>query len=326
MSNVRADLRPVPASADKWFARRQGMACTSEDEAAFKSWLRSDPAHAAEYQECERLWRIPNALRTQPDLAAEALAVAGLADVKRHRTLTWFATALAAGIAAVTWHLTPVEVASPTSITTARGEQRAIALPDGSTVQLNTDTTFRVLMKESERRVELLRGEAFFNVIKDPERPFIVKVGASEVRVVGTQFSVRENGGKLEVVVKEGTVNVVPDASRTATTEADKVELVRGNRLSYDNGKRILKVAVIDPERSLSWRKGVIELDRTPLDEAVEEVNRYAAIPIVIQDQRLATIKVSGGMKVGDTEAFLYAISDRFEVTVDRRADRIILR
>ncbi len=336
-------LRPVPATADEWFARRHAPKRTADDEAAFKAWLEADPSHASEYAECERFWRVPQGLRSQPDLAAEALHAAGLhraaAGIARranaskpesapsHRAAKWAAaTALAASLAAIAWFLAPIEVLNPGAIKTARGEQRAVALPDGSTVQLNTDTLFVERMSERERRVELLRGEAFFDVVRDPTRPFVVKAGASEVRVVGTQFSVREHAGKLEVVVKEGTVNVIPDTTRAAAAESDKVELVPGNRLNYDNTKRLVKVAVVDPERTLLWRKGMIELDSTPLEDAVEEVNRYAVTPIAIEDPRLAGIRVSGGFKVGDTEAFLFALKDRFDVSIERGPGGISLR
>ena len=87
-----------------------------------------------------------------------------------------------------------------------------------------------------------------------------------------------------------------------------------------------MKVAVVDPERTVLWRKGMIELDSTPLEDAVEEVNRYAATPIAIEDPRLAGIRVGGGFKVGDTEGFLFALKDCFDVSIDRRADRISLR
>ena len=75
-----------------------------------------------------------------------------------HRAAKWVAaTALAAGLAAVAWFLAPIEVLNPGAIKTARGERRAVALPDGSTVQLNTDSLFVAHMNDQERRVELLR-------------------------------------------------------------------------------------------------------------------------------------------------------------------------
>jgi transmembrane sensor len=326
-STTRRDLRPIPTTADEWFARRRAPDRTPEEEAAFRAWLAADPSNAAQYRECESFWRIPQGLRTEPDLAAAALGAAGLSSTPApQRTAKWAAAiALAAGLAAIAWFVVPMYMANPGAIQTARGEQRAVTLSDGSMVQLNTDSLFVEHMSERERRVELLRGEAFFDVVRDSARPFVVKVGASEVRVVGTQFSVREHAGKLEVVVKEGIVNVIPDASR-AVAESDKVELIPGNRLNYDNTQRLVKVAVVDPDRTLLWRKGMIELDRTPLEEAVEEVNRYSVIPIAIEDARLAAIRVSGGFRVGDTEAFLYALKERFDVSIDRRAERISLR
>jgi len=325
-----AGLRPVPTTADEWFARRRSPDRTQGEEAAFEAWLAADTSHASEYEECERFWRVPMRLKSQVDLASEALRLANLSSVGREVPRAWpgkwgVGAALAATVAAMAWYLAPIDMITPDTVKTARGEQRTVVLSDGSTVQLNTDSIFRAHVTDHERRVDLVRGEAFFDVAHDASRPFVVHVGSSEVRVVGTQFSVREVAGKLEVVVKEGVVNVVPDATRTVAN-ADKVELLRGNRLDYDNSQRLVKVAAIDAERALLWRTGVIELDNEPLGEAVEEMNRYSSVPIVIEDPNLRNVRISGGFKTGDSEAFLYALKARFDVTVDRHSDRISLR
>ena len=319
---------PVPASAEEWLARRKAPRPSAQDEAAFQSWLAADPRHAAEYEECERFWSIAAGVRERPDLTGRALRAARVGRGGFRSWLWTGALASAAGLAALGWFLImPAGTfLNAGAIKTARGEQRAVTLEDGSMVQLNTDTLFVARIDATERRVELLRGEAFFDVARDPARPFVVRAGSSEVRVVGTQFSVREAAGKLEVVVREGMVNVIPDVAAAARTQAHKVELVPGHRLRYDNALRVVKVAVVDPERTLLWRKGLIELDSTPLQEAVEEVNRYSRVPIAIEDPHLAGVRVSGGFKVGDTEAFLFFLKERLKVQVERRPDLITLR
>ncbi len=298
----RSDLRPVPTTADEWFARRHAPDRTRDEEAAFKAWLESDPSHESEYAECERFWRVPQGLSAQPDLAAEALHAAGLyraaAGIARQadgppesaptRTAAkWAAaTALAASLAAIVWLLAPIELRDPGAIKTARGEQRTVALSDGSTVQINTDSLFVARMNERERRVELLRGEAFFNVVRDPARPFVVKAGASEVRVVGTQFSVREHGGKLEVIVKEGTVNVIPDISRVTAADAGLT----------------------------AWRTGSLEFDGMTLDDVVTEVNRYTDTRLVIGHDSLKSQRISGRVRVGDIDTIRFILRERFDI------------
>ena len=97
------------------------------------------------------------------------------------------------------------------------GEFRTVTLSDFSRVTLNTNSRISVAYNEQSeiRRIHLLQGEAFFDVAKDPLRPFVVNVNGKEIRVVGTAFNVKSNSGYLEVLVKEGIVDFV-DLSKSA--------------------------------------------------------------------------------------------------------------
>ena len=332
MNHVAADkaLRALPSTADEWFAFRRSPERADRDEAIFDEWLGADPRHVEDYAECERLWNARDRMAAHSDLVHRAFAEAGLSEEfgrLRSKRRAWAAgLALAASLAALAWMIVaPVQKAiEPGAIATARGEQHRIVLSDGSKVQLNTDTFLVARIGPAERRMVLKRGEAFFDVVRDPTRPFVVEVGTSEVRVVGTQFNVRETAGKLEVTVKEGTVNVVPLAARSADI-AERVELTRGNRLSYDPEQKLVKVASVDPDRTLAWRGGMIEFDHTTLEEAVAELNRYAPKPLVIEDQNLRSIELSGGFRVGDIGAVLFALRERFEIKAEERDGRVVL-
>ena len=332
MSHVASDnaLRALPATADEWFARRRSPERSEHDEAAFNEWLATDPHHVEEYTECERLWNVRNRLAANSDLVKEAFADAGLGEQParpRASRAKWAAGfALAASVVAVTWIIVgpKLKTVEPGAIATARGEQQQVVLSDGSKVQLNTDTVLVSRVNAAERRVVLRHGEAFFDVARDPARPFVVEVGASEVRVVGTQFNVRETAGKLEVTVKEGTVNVIPQATKSAEA-VERVELTRGSRLRWDPEQKLVKVATIDPDRSLAWRTGMIEFDHTTLEEAVAELNRYAPKPLVIEDPALRSIELSGGFRVGDIGAVLFTLRERFEIKAVERDGRVVL-
>ncbi len=89
------------------------------------------------------------------------------------------------------------------------GEQRSIALADGSTLELNSRSKVRVRYSEHERALELLEGQALFRVAKDTSRPFIVSCDGTRVRAVGTQFDVNKKRGGTVVTVVEGQVSVV---------------------------------------------------------------------------------------------------------------------
>ncbi len=323
--------RQIPETADAWFARLHSPDCSEQDRAAFGEWLNADPDRSKTYADCERLWNARQQLAANSDLVQAAFTEAGLSSTQRRaprKQVRWAATiALAAGLATLAWMiLNPGHTTlEPGAIATAHGEQRHINLPDGSKIQLNTDTLVVARVDQAQRRVVLKRGEAFFDVARDPQRPFIVEVGTSEVRVVGTKFNVRENAGKLEVVVSEGTVNVVPEAKKSVGEKAERVELTRGSRLHYDTEQKLVKVATVDPDRSLVWRTGMIEFDHTSLEDAVAEVNRYASKPLAIDDERLRSIQLSGGFRAGDVDAVLFALKERFDIAATERDNRILL-
>src|SRR5262249_47175706 len=100
-----------------------------------------------------------------------------------------------------------------------------VALADGSRMTLNTDTRIRVALTETERRIELDKGEGFFEVAKDPSRPFVVYAGNKRVVAVGTKFSVRRENDDVEVIVTEGRVRLgqqsfLPSTAREGSSAA----------------------------------------------------------------------------------------------------------
>src|SRR5258708_63804 len=203
--------------------------------------------------------------------------------------------------------------ATPSTIATDHGQRRQVSLADGTRVDVNTDSAVRILFSDRERRVVLEKGEAFFEVSRDPAaRPFIVAVGKTEVRVVGTKFSVRASDIRTDVIVAEGKVEVVPDTTQDSPSVPAKVELVPGNSLRFDRRENQVQISSIDPQRATAWRTGVIDFDNATLPEVIAEVNRYASTPFLIEGERLDGIRLSGTFKVGDTESVRFALVDGF--------------
>jgi transmembrane sensor len=217
----------------------------------------------------------------------------------------------------------PAEPVPQREVVTVRGEQRSLALEDGSVMQVNTDSAVSYAFSATERRVELQRGEAFFDVKRDPSRPFIVKAGASEVQVVGTQFSVRRAADRTDVVVTEGRVNVVPNAGFLASL-MPKVELTPGHRLRLARDNQ-LKVSAVDAAQATAWRTGSIAFDNTSLEEVVAEVNRYASTQVVVEDPRLKARVLSGRVRIGDLETFLSLLKVQFGIEAVERNGTIAL-
>jgi len=335
MSSIPRHPASPPTTAAEWMARLNAHDCTEEDRGEFAHWLDRSPQNRAAYARCEKLWAMPGQLASHSDmfaqLVAKAEAIASIPTTsslpRRPVSRPWMA--LAAGLATIAilggalfFHGT----LSSNRIATAAGEQRTVTLPDGSVVTLNGRTTLSSAFTESERRVEMQGGEAFFDVAKNPARPFIVRAGNSEVRVVGTQFNVRQVHGELEVVVREGKVNVIPDSTVAPTASVPRVELRPGNRLVMNTHDNQVSVAEVNPERLTAWRTGMIKFDAVALEDVIEDVNRYTDKPLVIKSESLRSLPISGRFRVGDTDSVRFLLRERFDVESTVEADRIVLR
>lgn len=160
---------------------------------------------------------------------------------------------------------------------------------DGSNITLNTNSQLRVALTASERHVDLHQGEAFFEVAKDRQRPFVVEVGSKRVVAVGTKFSVRRDGDDVEVVVTEGKVRVeervAPKHDGVEASASTPVFLTPGAiARATEAGVWVQRKSVREAEAHLSWRVGVLMFRDQNLAEAVAELNRYNVRQIVIAD------------------------------------------
>lgn len=202
------------------------------------------------------------------------------------------------------------------TVSTARGKQRVILLTDGSQITLNTSSRARVHYSGALRGVQLLEGEALFDVAKDPRRPFVVAAADRQVVALGTAFGVRLDGTAVQVTLVEGSVAV------------DKVKLSPGQQLIAE-ARQTPIVRTVDTARATSWRDGWLVLNRDTVREAIKEVSRYTDEEIVCDDPRLMDLHVSGTFRTGEIEGFLNALAEIHPLTVERSrrgALRLVLR
>lgn len=316
------------AEAEDWFARLRTGNCTPRERVRFERW-RAGADHAAAYAETERLWRGMDGLSGHPELqrlASEALRGTeprhGMASRRRGWRLP---VALAASLAACALlvagylQLRP-PAAPPVEYATAAGQRETVVLEDGSRLTLNGDTALSVDYGRDARRLTLARGEAVFEVAHDARRPFRVRAGAGEVTALGTRFQVRNQPERVTVSLLEGSVSV-----RRQDT---------GERLRLDPGQQALLAAgetgiasrPVDVEVVSSWTRGRLLFRATPLAEVLEEVNRYAPIPLRLADPVLGGTPVSGTFPIGDGESVALGLQALLPIRAEIGADAIELR
>ncbi|MCY1438288.1 Protein FecR [compost metagenome] len=199
------------------------------------------------------------------------------------------------------------------------GERRSIDLADGSRVWLNSGSALSVDFSTGERRLALHAGEALFQVAKDPNRPFIVRAGDTEVMAVGTRFDVDSRGAQTRVDVTEGVVQVSKAASQP-------VRLSAGQRLSLDERTPAPAVQPLDLDSASAWQRGKLIFNQRPLGDVLDELERYLPGRIMLTDPALRAHKVSGVFDLDDPDALLKTLERLQPVRISRLPWLVLVR
>jgi transmembrane sensor len=331
----------IEEQAGDWLARRDAGEWSDADQQRFEHWLDESPLHRVAYLRLENVWERAQRLQAlRPATGSNDVPSPGRwvfspffnrgspEHPKLHshgRSRFFKPLALAACFAALVasgalWHSWRAESAFRTPV----GGLALVPMQDGSKVTLNTDSEIRVALTEHERRVELDHGEAFFDVAKDPRRPFVVHAGDKRVVAVGTRFSVRRDGNDIQVVVTDGKVRVeTPARSFSQSAEALPAGTVAQ---ASDSGILLQTKQLAEAEESLSWRQGVLVFRQMTLADAVAEFNRYNARKIVIADDRVGAFRVAGSFRANNVDAFVRLLERGYPLHVERRDDEVILK
>lgn len=322
---LRHALGHYPNTAREWAVRVQSADVARHELLALDEWLKADPRNAEDYARVNKIAHLGLKLRDYPQERARLTGYAklrneadfGSARSRRGRRWRLATAGAAAGVVLALAVLLAPDISTLSGHYAAgRGEQRQVTLEDGSRIVVNTDSEVAVRFHEFERSVQLVRGEAFFEVAKDAARPFVVRTGSAEVRAVGTKFSVRQNASETEVVVTEGKVRVVREGkSATENIAAPPIELVPGNLARVSATEPTAQVAMVDVARATAWTAGNVEFEEATLADVIRDVNRYTTREFVIADPSLAEIRLSGRFRVGDVESVKFALRDRFDIS-----------
>lgn len=196
------------------------------------------------------------------------------------------------------------------------------ALPDGSVVELQRETIVDFEYTSGLRRVRLARGAAHFEVVKDPQRPFVVEAGGFGVRAVGTAFAVQLTGNEVEVLVTEGRVAV--DDAQPARANAAPVtgaSLGASERMVVNIAARTIPAmpAPVPPDEMrdrLAWRVPRLEFDGAPLSEVVTLFNAHArgreTARVELADESLKALPLSGALRADNIGVLLSILESSY--------------
>lgn len=333
----------IAQAAARWLARHD-RGLRPAEQVEFDVWLAGDPRHAAAYDRVGAAWDRCADAKQIPDLARLAQELDEQPRPRPARAAWPWRPALGLAAAAglvVAFGLWSRRAPAPPPAEAVASNYRVIpttvqrlVLEDGSVAELRgNDSAIQPIFTATERRVMLLRGEVFFEVAKNPQRPFVVAAGRITVRAVGTAFNVQLNAADLAVVVTEGRVAVAdePEVKSVAAPEAVALAPPLGAgqraRLSRETATRapaLLQVDVLtagELEKLLAWQATWLVFDETPLADIIAAFNRHGSHHYEVGDEAQRLRRLSGTFRADNIEAFLRL----YEMKVERRGDREIV-
>ena len=309
--------------AADWLARQTGDGWSAADQEELTQWLEVSTAHKVAFLRLESAWTQADRLKALGVAARPQRAPTRVSAARGVGWNYWRPLSLAAGVMLVTiLGVIGYRLAMPggTSFQTSVGALTSVPMPDGSKVTLNTDSQVRIAVTEHERRINLGRGEAFFEVAKDPTRPFVVVAGHCRVVAIGTQFSVWREADEIRVAVTEGRVRL------EGSDDAPPTEISAGSIAhAGDAGVLIEHRRAGEVEETLGWRRGYLFFHDLPLSDAVAELNRYNQHKIVIDSPDIAGIRISGSFRSTNVNGFVHLLHDGFSITVEKKGEQIVL-
>lgn len=306
-----ADRREAAAA---WLVQLESPEATEADWTAFQDWL-TDPDNKRSLEQIEAalavvadhgsalreayLTRRPSEARRAYGNAMRAILYAGLA-------------AAAAAFILVVFNPS-AEVAT---FAAPAGAIRNVRLPDGSVVTLNRGAIVAMRWSARERRLDLRQGEAAFNVVHNPDLPFIVAAGDAIIHDVGTEFDVLRDRNRLTVTVNAGAVNL--EAGETSST------LASGDQARFVDGS--LTVRSVDPSEAFAWRDGRLIYHDALLSDVVTDLNRYSATPIRVADEATASLRFTGALTIDRPTAMIERLEAFLPIRSEQNGDGIELR
>ncbi len=320
------DDRALGEEAARWFSLKRSGDMSAEETAAFAAWLAADPRARHRFERLRLQWEALGAIADDP--AILAVRERDLKTFNRPGHVRALLATAAAMVLVVTSAVTLTQNglldrywdgARGETFQTGTGQRTTATLTDGSIVTLDAESELRVVEMAAQRRLQLVRGHAFFQVAKDPVHPFLVEAAGKTVRAVGTKFDVRvDDKQAVTVTLVEGKVRV--EQSRGWLKREQRADMNAGAKL-VARADQNWKLTQVDAASETSWLSGRLTFLGEPLGSAIAEVNRYSRQKIVFADGRVPDKEIVGVFAAGDIDGFVTAMQLNGIARVVERSD-----
>lgn len=314
MMNPNTDKTIIQEQATAWWVRVDSGDLSKAEQVEFLQWQKAHPAHRVAFEEVCRLWGELDELKSHRKPAKLPLA----APVKKSFWNWQYGTALLATACLLLLLVNPLSILLRADFSTGIGETRKLQLADGSSVYLNSDSALAVNITPTSRQLNLLKGEAFFNVSPDRERPFSVLAGKGTTTALGTAFNIRNLAEGAEISVTEHSVAVSFNGDTPAIVS-------EGQRVSYAENTGPGRPSEVDAHSVTAWQRGKFIFQNKPLGEVIAELNRYHRGLLRITDSGIVDQRVSGVFRIDQPLIVVNALEKSLNLHSTRLTDYVVL-
>jgi transmembrane sensor len=311
------EFEKTEIDAAHWVAREdRGLAPDESEELSF--WLMS-PSHRVAYLRLKSSWERSSRLAALRNSLPHRVRWASW-PYTRHALVAAAGLLIVAGtsVAITHFHRPTQEI----FYATQAGERPTIHLVDGTQIQLDANSRLRATISDANRVVTLEKGEAYFEVVHDAGRPFVVLVGKHRISDLGTKFSVLRDGDSVRVVVTEGRVRVDDVDTLTPTTPifADGGNVV----VAKADETLLTKLNAQDLSDDLGWREGRLIFNQVTLAEAAKEFNRYNSQQLAVTGAA-REIRIGGSFRADNMDVFVALVRGSLGLTVETQGNTLVL-
>jgi transmembrane sensor len=339
--------------AAEWFVEMDREDVDRVTRQRFDEWLRRSPEHVRAFLELLPIWEqgaqhrssshtdleslIAEASSAQSNIVplnARSALPAHAERTVRGKLRMWASVAASVLFVTLIGTLGAWLYAERNTYSTGIGEQRSVALADGSVVELNTRSRVRVRYSDQTREIDLLEGQALFEVARDKDRPFVVHEGDARIRAVGTQFDVYRKQAATVVTVVEGQVSILPQLQRTGRgqersrsggtahstgqvehAQRDGITLAAGEQATI-TPNTVESSGAANVAAAIAWTQRRLIFSKATLAEVVHEFNRYNERPLHIEDPQIEEFLVSGTFSSTDPSSLLRFLREQPDMRV----------
>lgn len=310
MNQIETNSATEQAAA--WIVRLSSDQCAPGDHKQFSDWIEAEPSNGTAFDSVLNTWQKSSFASPLPATTRSSETTSGW-----NLGWMWPTTAIASLSCLIAAAVFMLGLQQPQQVTeqyaTAIGEFERIELRDGSIIELNTNSKITVAYSDQLRDIQLLQGEAYFQVAKNKNAPFVVSFGSASVTALGTAFNIHSSARDSKVIVTEGVV-AVAEADAGLALKGERAIVNAGQELNVNLNTGLGKITPSINANNTAWRKRTLVLENIPLNTALEKLSRYLKHPVDISHASLRKARVSGTFSLEQPEATLAALIESFNL------------